>query len=93
MAETLTALGSDHVLMVNADDGLDELSIACDSSVVELKHGQLTSYRISPEQFGLQRTILDSLAVSNAQDSLQILCSVLDNQAGACKPNCSGLMR
>jgi anthranilate phosphoribosyltransferase len=83
MAETLTALGSDHVLMVNADDGLDELSIACDSSVVELKHGQLTSYRISPEQFGLQRTILDSLAVSNAQDSLQILCSVLDNQAGA----------
>jgi anthranilate phosphoribosyltransferase len=54
MAETLKALGSDHVLMVNADDGLDELSIACDSSVVELKHGQLTSYRISPEQFGLQ---------------------------------------
>lgn len=83
MAETLKALGSDHVLMVNADDGLDELSIACDSSVVELKHGQLTSYRISPEQFGLQRTSLDSLAVSNAQDSLQILCSVLDNQAGA----------
>lgn len=83
MVETLKALGSNHVLMVNADDGLDELSIACDSSVVELKQGQLTSYRISPEQFGLQRASLDSLAVNNAQDSLQILCSVLDNQAGA----------
>lgn len=82
LAETLKALGSDHVLMVNADDGLDELSIACDSSVVELKNGELTSYRINPEQFGLQRSSLASLAVNNAQDSLQILCSVLDNQAG-----------
>ncbi len=82
LAETLKTLGSEHVLIVNADDGLDELSIACESSVVELKQGELSSYRISPEQFGLKRSDLSSLAVNNAQDSLQILCSVLDNQTG-----------
>jgi anthranilate phosphoribosyltransferase len=83
LAKTLQVLGSKHVLIVSADDGLDELSIACASNVVELKKGALTRYQISPEQFGLKRSSLDSLVVNNAQDSLQILCSILDNQVGA----------
>jgi len=82
LAETLKVLGSEHVLLVSADDGLDELSIACESTVVELHNGEITSYRIHPEQFGLQRSDLSTLAVSNAQDSLRMVRSVLDNQAG-----------
>jgi len=83
LASALKELGSQHVLVVNADDGLDELSIGSDSSVAELKNGKIIEYRISPEQFGLQRADLAELAVSNAQDSLVMLQSVLDNQAGA----------
>ncbi len=83
LASALKELGSQHVLVVNADDGLDELSIASESSVAELKNNKIIEYRISPEQFGLQRADLAELAVSNAQDSLIMLQSVLDNQAGA----------
>jgi len=83
LASALKELGSQHVLVVNADDGLDELSIASTSSVAELKNNKIIEYRISPEQFGLQRADLAELAVSNAQDSLIMLQSVLDNQAGA----------
>ncbi len=82
LASALKELGSQHVLVVNADDGLDELSIGSDSSVSELKNGKIIEYRISPEQFGLQRADLAELAVNNAQDSLVMLQSVLDNQAG-----------
>jgi len=82
LASALKELGSQHVLVVNADDGLDELSIASESSVAELKNGTIIEYRISPEQFGLQRASLSTLAVSNAQDSLIMLKSVLDNQTG-----------
>lgn len=41
LAHVLKALGSEHVLVVNADDGLDEISIASDTSIAELKMAKL----------------------------------------------------
>ncbi|MDO9141419.1 MAG: anthranilate phosphoribosyltransferase, partial [Methylobacter sp.] len=63
LAHVLKKLGSGHVLVVNADDGLDEISIASPSSIAELKNGEVTTYRVTPEQFGFQRASLDELAV------------------------------
>lgn len=85
LAQVLNKLGSRHVLVVHADDGLDEISIACDSFVAELKRGEISTYSISPEQFGLPRANLSLLAVDNAEDSLKILISVLNNQPGPAK--------
>jgi anthranilate phosphoribosyltransferase len=82
LVQVLHALGSHHVLVVNAEDGLDEISIASPTSVAELKDGQITTYSITPEQFGLQRADLAELAVNDEQDSLLMLTSVLDNRAG-----------
>ncbi len=82
VAEVLKKLGSRHVLVVHAEDGLDEISIASPTDVAELKNGQVTSYRVTPEQFGLQRASLASLAITDAQSSLAIIRSVLNNQPG-----------
>ncbi|OQK16553.1 anthranilate phosphoribosyltransferase [Methyloprofundus sedimenti] len=82
IAHALKALGSEHVLVVNADDGLDEISIASSTSIAELKDGTITCYSICPEQFGLQRADLAALAVNDVQDSLTMLQAVLDNQPG-----------
>jgi len=85
LAQVLKRLGSKHVLIVNAEDGLDEISIASASNVAELKGGVVSTYQITPEQFGLQRSSLESLAVDGAESSLVMLKSVLNNQAGAAK--------
>ena len=85
LAQVLKRLGSEHVLVVNAEDGLDEISIASASNIAELKNGVITSYQVTPEQFGLQRASLDSLAVDDAESSLAMLKSVLNNQSGAAK--------
>lgn len=82
VAEVLKKLGSKHVLVVHAQDGLDEISIAAPTDVAELKNGEVSTYAVTPEQFGLQRADLESLAVGNAQDSLAIVRQVLNNQAG-----------
>ena len=82
VAEVLKKLGSRHVLVVHAEDGLDEISIAAPTDVAELKIGKITSYSITPEQFGLQRASLASLAITDAQSSLEIIRSVLNNQPG-----------
>jgi len=85
LAHVLKRLGSQHVLIVNAEDGLDEISIASASNIAELKDGVVSIYQITPEQFGLQRSNLDSLAVDGAESSLAMLKSVLNNQTGAAK--------
>lgn len=82
LAQVLQKLGSKHVLVVNAYDGLDELSIATHSHIAELKDGRIREYTIRPEEFGLTRSPLDSLAVESAEDSLNLIRKVFDNEAG-----------
>jgi len=82
VALVLQQLGSEHVLVVHSRDGLDEISIAEQTDVAELKNGQIHRYSICPEDFGIQRSGLDSLRVSDANESLQMIRSVLDNITG-----------
>ncbi|PKM37838.1 MAG: anthranilate phosphoribosyltransferase [Gammaproteobacteria bacterium HGW-Gammaproteobacteria-10] len=82
MTEVLKKLGSHHVIVVSAEDGLDEISIASSTSVAELKNGNINCYTITPVQFGLKRGNLEELAVDSAADSLAMIYSALDNQPG-----------
>jgi anthranilate phosphoribosyltransferase len=61
LAHVLQQLGSEHVLVVHADDGLDEISIAAPTQVAELKDGKISVYEISPGDFGLQTAVLQIL--------------------------------
>ncbi|MGZ8902889.1 MAG: anthranilate phosphoribosyltransferase, partial [Methylobacter sp.] len=85
LAQVLTKLGSKHVLVVNAEDGLDEISIASPTTIAELKDGCVSVYIITPEQFCFKRASLAELAVDGAAASLMMVKSVLDNQAGAAR--------
>ena len=85
LAQVLKKLGSQHVLVVNAEDGLDEISIASDTHVAELKDGQVLTYIISPEQFGFKRASLKDLAVTDAASSLVMVESVLNNTTSPAK--------
>jgi len=82
MAHVLKELGSEHVLIVHADDGLDEISIGSSTSVAELKDGIVTTYRIEPEDFGLKRCDIGELSVDNAEESLTIIKSIFNGQQG-----------
>lgn len=76
MALVLQQLGSRHVLVVNAEDGLDEISIAAPTFVVELKGGKVTEYSITPEEFGLNRAPLDGIKAADSSASLDIIQNV-----------------
>ena len=85
LAQVLKQLGSEHVLVVHADDGLDEISIGSATQVAELKDGQISTYTIQPEDFGMQRADLAVLKAEDAKDSLRIIKSVLANESGPAK--------
>lgn len=85
LAQVLKKLGSQHVLVVSAEDGLDEISIASPTHVAELKGGVVSTYSVTPEQFGFQRASLADLSVDSATASLKMVKSALDNQPGAAR--------
>jgi anthranilate phosphoribosyltransferase len=85
MAQVLKKLGSQHVLVVSADDGLDEISIASQTNIAELKDGVVSTYTITPESLGFKRASLQELAVTDAASSLKIVKAVLDNQPGTAR--------
>ncbi|MCH4565236.1 anthranilate phosphoribosyltransferase [Halomonas sp. EGI 63088] len=83
MAEVLRRLGSQHVLVVHAEDGLDEISLACSTQVAELKDGEIREYVITPEELGIERQSLDPLRVQTAEDSLRLVKQALEGEGPA----------
>ena len=77
MAEVLQRLGSQHVLVVHASDGLDEISLAAPTHVAELKDGVVSEYRIQPEDFGIKSQSLIGLTVEDAAGSLALIRDAL----------------
>ncbi|MGS2717167.1 anthranilate phosphoribosyltransferase [Eionea flava] len=82
MAEVLQKLGSEHVMVVHASDGLDELTVSGTSHIAELKEDKVIEYTISPEALGLSTTNLDGLSVSSAQESLALINDALGKKEG-----------
>ena len=77
MAEVLQRLGSQHVLVVHAQDGLDEISLAAPTHVAELKDGVVNEYSIQPEDFGIKSQSLIGLTVEDAAQSLELIRDAL----------------
>ena len=77
MAEVLRRLGSNHVLVVHSEEGLDEISLAGPTQVVELRNGDITEYRIHPEDLGIESQPITDLQVADAEESLALIRSAL----------------
>lgn len=80
LAEVLHRLGSRHVMIVHAADGLDEISIQSETFVAEMKDGVITEYSICPEDFGFARAPLSAIAAPSVDSSLAIVQAVLSRQ-------------
>ena len=85
IARVLKNLGSQHAMVVHSNDGLDEISIADDTVVAELKEGKISTYSINPADFGLSPQPLTSVQASDAESSLSHIQQALDGTAGAAK--------
>ncbi|MGM0701416.1 MAG: anthranilate phosphoribosyltransferase [Pseudomonadota bacterium] len=83
MAEVLQTLGSRHVMVVHAEDGLDEISLAAPTRVAELKDGAIREYTIAPEDAGIERQELAPLKVVSAEDSLRLVREALVGEGAA----------
>lgn len=81
-ARVLRELGSQHVMIVHGEDGLDEITLSGYTSIAELKDGAIREYRIDPADFGIAHAPLAALRADSAEQSKTMLLAVLDGQSG-----------
>jgi anthranilate phosphoribosyltransferase len=81
MAETLVRLGVRRALVFNAP-GLDELSTAAPSLVIEVMDGQRRQRQLDPAEFGLTPASPDDLRGGDAARNAEIARAVLAGERG-----------
>ena len=85
IANVLKGLGSRHVMVVHSKDGLDELSIADDTYVAELKNGVVSTYTLNPTDVGLNIGSLADIAADGAKNSLAMINDAFAGKEGSAR--------
>jgi len=82
-ANVLKRLGSKRAMVVSGHDGMDEISLSSSTDVAELKNDKITTYKISPENFGLKSAPIESLKGGTPEDNAKIILDILNGRKGA----------
>ncbi len=82
IAQVLKGLGCERAMVVHGEDGLDEISLAADTRVSQLKDGEVTEGLIDPTSFGFEYCCEDDLVGGGAVVNAKILREILDGSGG-----------
>ena len=82
LAGVLGTLGSERAFVVHGSDGLDEMTLTGPTRVSELKNGSVSTYRVSPGDFGLAQASADALKGGEADYNAEITRSILNGEEG-----------
>ena len=85
LAEALSILGLRRALVVHGADGLDEITITGPTRIAEVRDGQVRSYEVTPEEFGLQRAPIDTIAGGDAATNASIIREILGGKKSPCR--------
>lgn len=82
LAQVLNKLGVKRAMVVHGRDGIDEISLSAETCCCEIRDGELTTYVIEPEQFGLNRCQKDELVGGGPTENAEITKSILRGDRG-----------
>ncbi len=82
MVGVLAARGSERVLVVHGDDGLDELTVSTTSQVVELRDGGVRDYSVDPKELGITPAPTEALVGGDPATNAALARRVLAGDPG-----------
>lgn len=85
MAQVLSNLGVTRGMSVHGSDGLDEITVTGPTSCCEIRDGKLTSFTITPEQFGLKRYEMKEIIGGTPEENAQITRDILSGKEQGAK--------
>jgi len=83
LAEALSMLGLHRALVVHGSDGLDEITISASTRIGEVREGQVHTYEVTPEEFGLKRASLEEISGGDAALNARLIREVLEGKKSA----------
>jgi anthranilate phosphoribosyltransferase len=83
IAGAFARLGATHVLVVSSDDGLDELSTAAPSRVIEVRGEALERFTVTAADVGLDGATYDELRGGTPELNAEIARRILAGERGA----------
>ncbi|MGB2590831.1 MAG: anthranilate phosphoribosyltransferase [Candidatus Acidiferrum sp.] len=69
VAETLAELGAEHAFVVHGAGGLDEISLAGETLIAEVRGGGVRRFTVAPEDFGVSRSPIESVRGGTPQEN------------------------
>ena len=82
VAATLAELDVERAFVVHGAGGLDEISLAGETLVAEVRDGTVRRFTVAPEEFGVARAPLESLRGGSAAENAAIIHRVLAGEGG-----------
>ncbi len=82
LAQVLKNLGTRHAFVVHGEDGLDEITLTCNTKISELNIGKIKDYFLDPTKLGLEYCSEQDLKGGSADDNATILRELLDGAGG-----------
>jgi anthranilate phosphoribosyltransferase len=77
LAEALSMLGVHRALVVHGLDGLDEITITGPTRIAEVREGNVRTYEVTPEEFGITRASLEDISGGDAEANAAIIREIL----------------
>ena len=82
MIEVLRDRGAEFAFVFHGVDGLDELTTTGPSYIYRLRDGEITHAEFTPEDFGVERAVLDDLLGGDADENAAITVGILEGVRG-----------
>lgn len=83
VAAALAELGVARAFVVHGAGGMDEISLAGETLVAEVRDGKISRYLVSPETFGVQYAPLQAIAGGAPEENAELIRKVLSGEPGA----------
>jgi len=82
MAEVLGVLGSHHAMIVHGHGGLDEISLSGDTSVWEVRGGEVEEWTLHVEDTGLPETPIEAIRGGTKEENAATMRRVFQGEQG-----------
>ena len=82
VAATLAELGVDHAFVVHGTGGLDEISLAGETLVAEVKDGGVRRFTVTPEDFGVSRAPIEAVRGGTALENAATIRDIFAGGGG-----------
>jgi len=82
VAAALAELGTKHAFVIHGAGGLDEISLAGETQIAEVRGGRVRRFTVAPEEFGVARAPLEALRGGTPEENAQMIRALFQGEAG-----------